>query len=825
MKPTLTSLFRPQCLRGLLFWLLYFCLGRAVVGQPAEGMLSGTVKDAKGAAVSFANVVVLNAATNALVTGVAADEAGKFSLRTPAPGAYLLKVTMLGYASLQTPSFTVGNTDFRKDFGVLTLQNDAKMLQEVTVQALRPTVVKEADRMIVNVEGTPLAAGSTAYEVLTKSPGVAVDQDGNLQLNGKAGVQVLLDGKRSYLSGKELQALLQAMPADNLKSLELITNPSAKYDAAGSAGIINLNLKKNQVAGLNGSVYAGYQYQYSRLHGYSTGANLNYKKGKWNTSLGVDMARRTRFRTNQMHREFRGEAATSTFDQNDHENGVHYVPAVRLSADYALNRRHSLGVTASLTQRNANDAFRTGTYLRTGYAPDDLFIQANNQAHSVLTNGAANLHYVGQLDTVGTTISADADYVRLFNDNNSTFQNRFDSLGRAAGPFSTLLTSHNPTHYDIYSAKTDFAKPLTKTTKLELGAKASRVVSDNELNFFALTDGQAVPDATRSSHFRYQEDIYAAYANVAARLGQQWSVQGGLRAEQTRTHGHSLTLAQSTQRSYLGLFPSLQVQQTISPDYQISYSYSRRIDRPQYETLNPFIFYLDPYSWIKGNPSLKPQYTSALEVGQMLKHQYSLTVGYAVTKGYIAEIPEQRAVDQTTVFQQQNVNDFQNLNATLLAPVTLAKNWQITNTASVAYQRFTKVLQGQTLTNEQVSFTARSSQSVQLPRQFRLQVSAGYQGPMAYGLYQLKANWWVDAGLKRSFLHDQLDLSLSATDLFRSRLLKATANLNGNINAISLYSGSQTVRLTLGYRFSKGAKFEAVKHSASLEELNRTGKP
>ncbi|UYZ58219.1 outer membrane beta-barrel family protein [Hymenobacter latericus] len=817
MKPTATL---PHYLLGLLL-----CLSLLTHAQPglaqASGSLIGTVVDQKGEAVSFANVVLLNAATTTLVTGIAADAEGHFVLPVHAPGSYVLKLSMLGYAPLQTPAFEVSSPGFSKDFSRLVLPTDAQLLQEVKVQAMRPTVVKEANKLVVNVAGSALNGGSTALDVLSRSPGVALDQDGNLQLNGKAGVQVLIDGKRSYLTGKELQNLLQSMSAENIRDLEISTSGSAKYDAAGSAGVININLKKYQQTGLSGSAYAGYQH--NSLHGYSAGTDLGYRHGRWNTNVALDLARRPRYRTLDMHREFRGETGTSTFDQQGREEGTRDVPALRLGADYALSPRHTLGATLNLTHRRTNNGFVTTSLLRDGSPKNDLFIGADNREKGQGTNGTLNLHYAGQLDTAGTMLSADLDYARLHSREASTFRNRYDSLSSSRADVATLLTSQNPTDYDIYAAKLDFSQPLNKLTKLELGAKVSHVKSGSEVRFFDETSGAALLDANRSNHFIYQETVYAGYANLATSFGDKWKVQGGLRAEQTLTNGHSLTLAQTFRRNYLGLFPSVSVLQTVNADYQIGYSYNRRLDRPQYEALNPFIFYLDPYSWIQGNPYLKPQYTNSFELSQTLKQQYNLVLAYATTNGFIGEVPEQRAADKTTVFQQQNLKRFRNLSATLLVPVRVSANWQMNNTATLAYQRYTLPAGSELLRNQQVLLQAQSTHSVQLPRQVRLEMNAGYQGPMVYGLYRFQTNWWVDAGLKRAFCHDKLDVSLSATDLFRTRRLRATANLNGNVNTIDQYAGARGLRLTLRYRFRNGNQPTPRRPATQLEELGRTG--
>ncbi|WP_162052550.1 TonB-dependent receptor domain-containing protein [Pontibacter pamirensis] len=788
----------------------------------SDGTLSGTVVDEKEQPVGFVNVAVLDASTAKVVTGAIADMDGSFQIKTPAAGNYQLKISALGYAETLTESFQVTGTGFSKDFGKVQVKGDVQTLSEVEVQTMRPTVTTHPDKMVVSVEGTAMASGSTAYEVLAKSPGVWIDQDGNLQLNGKAGVQVMLNGKRSFLSGKELQNLLQGMSAENIKDLELITNPSSKYDAEGASGIININLKKPQQAGMNGSVYGGYQY--NNLSSYTAGTELSHKSGKWNSFGSLDFAQRMRYRDAEMDRVFMSEdGSKSTFDQTGYEEGERLQPSLRLGSDYDLNAQHSIGAMANLNLNSSENFFRTDSYLRNANAADDLFIHSLNSTEGTYGNGTVNLHYLGKLDTLGTTLSADLDYVHITSRDDASFRNNYIPLSTPSEQTQELLLSENPTSYDIYSAKVDFAKSLSKTTKLELGAKASHVTSDNELRFYETSDGRQIPDPNRSNHFIYKEDIYAAYANVSASLGEKWTLQGGLRAEQTESSGNSLTKKHKTDRSYLDLFPSVFVQQKVSYNYQIGYKYSRRINRPNYQNLNPFIFFLDPYTSAQGNPNLKPQYVNSFEVTQTLKQTYNLVLGYAVTQDFIAEVPTQNPEDNTTVFQQQNVKNLKSATATLVAPVRVSSKWEISNNLMTMYQEFTNMSGDDVVVNDQVTVIAQTNHNVMLPYGLRLEINGGYQSPAVYGLYKIDEQMWLDAGLKRDFLNDKLTMTLNVTDIFKGRVMNVEANLNGNINAIEQYHGARSVRLNLRYRFNKGTAFQSKKRNVNLDELNRTG--
>lgn len=816
-----------------LFPVLFLCmlLGAGPAQAQSGSMLSGTIADEKGQSVGFVNVAVLDAASAKIVTGAIADMDGKFEIKSPAAGTYLLKLTSLGYVETKTAIFTVSGPEFSKNFGKIQLKSDAKTLKEVQVQALRPTVITHPDKMVVSVENTAMASGSTAYEVLTKSPGVWVDQDGNIQLNGKAGIQIMLNGKLSYLTGKELQTLLQGMSAENIKDLEIITNPSSKYDAEGASGIININLKKNIDFGLNGSVYGNYTY--NKLNSYSAGTNFGFKQGKWNTTASLDFANQLRYRDINTNRIIMDKGERSTLLQDGYDESERISPSLRFNTDYDITDKHSVGFMARLAHTTSSDVFLTETNQTLQNAAENKLIDARNGSDGTYRNGTFNLHYSGKLDTAGTTLSADLDFVNLVNDDQAEFFNRTIFLSGNQADATELLQNDNPTKYNIYAAKIDFTKPLTKTTKLELGAKASHVISDNELQFYVVNDGRRNLDPNRSNHFIYTENIYAAYANLSAKLGDKWTMQAGLRAEQTESEGDLKDKAPINKRSYLNFFPTLFLQQKVNDNYQIGYKFSRRINRPHYESLNPFVFYLDKFTSAQGNPNLKPQYTNSFEITNTFKQTYNLILSYAETKDFMGEVPMlvKRMVEENgemkeenaTVFLQQNVEDLRNATATLVAPVRVSKSWEISNNLILMYNRYKKVIADEPVLNEKTSFFFNTNHNIRLPYGFGLELSGQYQGPAAYALYEVKSTWWADAGLKRSFKDDKLTLTMNVTDIFRSRTMNVDTYLNGNLNAIEQYRGTQAVRFSLRYKFNKGKSFEQRKRDTSLDELNRTG--
>jgi outer membrane receptor protein involved in Fe transport len=799
---------------------LFLCTLLSSQALAQRGSLTGRLSDEKGAALRFANVAILKAGDTSFVAGGLTREDGKFSLSTPGPGRYLLRMSSIGFTEQQSEPFDVTDSLFSKDFGTTVLKTDVKSLQEVSVTAQRPTITQLADRMVVSVEGTAMAAGNTAYAVLAKAPGVFIDADGNIQLNGRAGVTIMLDGKLTYLSARDLRTLLEGMAAENIKSIEIITNPSAKYDAEGTSGILNINLRKNVLQGINGSVYSGYNFN-GKQHGYSAGGNINYKNRRWNSFLNLDAARRVGGREATFTRIFYGRDKTTYFDQVAEGNfAVEGPPSVRLGTDYSFNDRHSIGAMAYYATNYAESDFLTETYIGGEPKKYAQYVDADNFSNNRFTSFTSNLHYNGKLDSLGTTFSTDLDYVRITNKGESFFYNYFTNLVTDQKTQDFLYTS-TPNGYDIYSGKVDFSRPFGKGRKLETGAKVSRVISDNDFRFYFNNSG-LVLDPRRTNHFNYRENIYAAYLNYNGPLGKKLLLQAGLRAERTESLGRLLTTGEENSRDYLNLFPSLFLQHKVNDNYGVNYSYSRRLSRPNYGNLNPFTSYRDPYTLTRGNPYLRPQYTHAFSIAQSFKKLYVLTASYNLTKDVISELPQLDVATATTIYYTGNVDDAHSVSLSGVGPLKITKKWDTQNTLLLNYSKFSLTDANGRHINEQLFYMLQSNHTIQLPKAFRMELNLLYRGPAASGLYHMAAMSRVDVAFKRSFLKKKLDLSVNANDLFKGYRFLWTTDIAGNVNEFDQYMRFRNVGLTLRYNFSKGQKVEERRRN-SLEEVNRAG--
>lgn len=387
----------------LFFFLL--ASGHAVARQHTE--LKGSVEDVDGVALPFANVSVLEKEGGRMVVGAVSDENGDFLISTSKTGEVILSISSIGYKTYQTSPFTL-ESGMKKDFGTIQVEEEATSLDAVEVRSSRPEVIIEADRTVVNVEGTVMAEGSTALDVVGRSPGVYVDADGNINLNGRSGVIVLIDDRQTYMSAKDLANFLRAMPADNIKSIEVINNPPAKYDAEGAAGVLNIQLKKNDYNGMNGSIQAGHYY--NGRHAPFAGGSLNLKRGKWTTNLSLNYNTWVRDIDLQILRRFKEENGTSEFDQDallqlGEENFF-----LSGGADYQINTKHSVGFSFQASDRDGEENGDSRTDISNPDNPDINHLQALNDSESGNTRVFTNFHYVGNLDTLGTKLSADVDY-------------------------------------------------------------------------------------------------------------------------------------------------------------------------------------------------------------------------------------------------------------------------------------------------------------------------------------------------------------------------------------------------------------------------------
>jgi len=814
----MTNTIEMKTTNIIFLTVLIYLLGISTLAAKDVSKISGKLVDQAGNAIPFANVALIDATAGGLVDGTVSTEAGVFLIETVKTGKVKLVISSIGFKLFESASFEL-ISGMLKDMGTLVIEDEMTGLGEVTVQSTRPEIIIEADKTIVNVEGTVMAEGSNVLDVIGRAPGIYVDQDGIINLNGRAGVVVMINDRQTYMSATDLANFLRAMPADNVKSLEVINNPSARFDAEGSAGVINIVLKKNDVDGVFGNIQGGGQY--NGLWAPIGGVALNVKKGKWTTNANLNYNEYAIFNDLEIDRNFVLPEGLSNFSQNSRITQRDKNLFFSGAANYEFNKNHNLGLNVQASNSNDINFVPSFTEISSPLATENSFLESENDAAGHSDRFFGNIHYEGKLDTMGTKITSDIDFTRMNSDSEALLSNlSYTGQNSEMGTRDQILTL-NDMYYTIFTAKVDFIKPLKNGSTFESGLKGSWVKSDNNLDLSrSREDGEFTPDPS-SNQFIYHENVLAAYASYKGKFSDKLSFQAGLRGEYSDIEGNSVTLNQINSQNYFNLFPSAFVQHQVSENYQIVYTANRRITRPNYRLLNPFVNYIDPLTTEQGNPNLMPQYSNNFEMNHVVKGMYQFTIGYAETQDAFMQVFIQNQEARTTTTFTDNFDKTQNANVRAIVPVTIKKWWETSNMVQVNYNRFKSQIGDDLLDNSQTSFMVRSQHNFILPKGFKLEVMGMYLGPQIWGQGFIEGFGWVDAGVTKTILKDKLTIAVNGTDLFRTQIIRANVDFADIDTSFEQYRSNQGLRFTLRYRFAKGDSFRVNNSTGSEEEQKR----
>ncbi|MEZ0539283.1 outer membrane beta-barrel protein [Fibrella arboris] len=793
----------------------------------------GSVSDAAGKALPFASIALLNARDSTLAKGGVTSEAGTYELTGIRPGRYVVMASSIGYKPAKSAVFEVAATPV--DVLVLPLSESAKTLNEVAVVTKKPFVEQEADRTVINVAGSIIGSGSTALEVLEKAPGVTVDrQNDALQLRGKDGVIVQIDGKQTYLSMQDVVNLLKNMPSDNIEKIDLITNPGARYDAAGNSGIINIRLKKNNNVGTNGSAsLTGGSGRFDRER---TSLQLNHRESKVNLfgSYGLNRGGNYWNFTTDRDQPAQGDGTGAAVDLTKRsfvEQNTYLVyrdlgQNAKAGLDYMPTKNTTIGLVWTAFWNNNDQRgpaiaqFRRGSdqpvYLQTETAKTQIthtsnqLVNLNFQHTLTAKDGKSNN---GQL-------AADLDmghYQREF----TTTLLTATTIGANANPNSlTALDNRMPTTVDIRSVKADYSRTLPGKWKLDLGVKSTSVKTDNNLTIFTGMGDNLSMDPSRSNQFQYTEQVNAGYVSLSGKWAGQTDVQVGLRAEHTHSEGNSITLKSIVERNYLNWFPSLFISRPIAKNQTLAVSYSYRIDRPSYQNLNPSRSFVDPYAFQEGNPYLRPQYTHSLEVKHGFNSKVFTSLGASFTSDlvFIVAYP----LDGNKVYYiVQNIGKSQAYNLTVSFPVTVTKGWTMQTTLLGFYNQFDYNYQESLLSLSQFSGRLNSSSAIVLGKGWTAELSGRISAPSVYAIWSSPWLGSVDAGLQKA-VNAKLKVKLSGQDLVHTNRTIATMNTPTNIQHIRMTQDTRLVLLNLSYTFgNQKLKAARQRRTAAEEEMQR----
>ena len=800
--------------------LLLLALGLLPLAGAAQptAPLTGTVRGEAGAPLEFVTLTLHRAVDSAVVKTEFSDARGQFRLDAPGSGRYLVSAAQVGYGRYWSPALAVP-ADGLPLPAIGLRPSAATALQEVTVTARKPLYEHQADRTVVNVADSPLAAGATALEVLGRAPGVGTDGKDNLSLRGRQGLLVVVDGKRVPLTGADLADYLKALPAAQVQSIELLTNPPAQYDAQGGAGVIAINLKKDQRLGTNGSATLGVgQGGYGRFTG---GLALNHRRKSLNLYGNYTYTERryfTRYDFDRRYAAASGLPAAASRQFNDQVSHLRS-HAAKAGLDLTLSNRTLLGASLTGLLSHIDNRVDTQGEFR-GLAGEPLSRYTSVTAQDIARpSGSANLNLRHALadSANAAALTFDADYGRYHT--SRLLAQRADYV--EPRPAIGLLSGDQGSDLSIGTLKLDFSQPLPHRARLDAGAKATRIRSDNAVSFFTTENGVLVYNPLTSKDFRYTENVNAAYVNVRAAAANT-SFQAGLRAEQTNTRA-AFTNEAARERHYAQLFPSASVLRTLGARHTLGLALARRIDRPNYGQLNPLRNYVDPISYRAGNPDLVAQTSYSVELTHTYRQKFVTALAYARTDQPIVNAV-QPSPDGGRLVVNQDVNlasqDY--LALTLTAPLEPAKWWTLYANGVFYYSRFRGSLAGTALDQGQPACQLSANNTFSLPYGWSAELTGTFQSGEVWGFEQSTARGQVGAGLLRSFWSKQGSLRLSATDIFYTSPVRATSTF---VNFRETFSRREDLRVataTFTYRFGNGKVAAARKRAAGAEdELRR----
>jgi len=780
---------------------------------PTDGIkIKGIIKDDFLQPLGKATVWLVNANGTFASKHVITDSAGHFSFIVSA-GNYSVNVSAIGCEAHSTSIFSVKKDNPEMTLPDIQLHTQVKTLKDVSVTATKKAMEASAGKLVLNVDQSAASAGSSALELLQRTPGITVDQNDNLLLKGSASVNVMIDGKMTYLSGQQLSNTLKGMPAENISKIEVITNPSAQYDAAGNTGIINIITKKSNKLGYAANLTAGIGFGRYVLTTENITGNIKTKHFNFFGSFGYD------FRHNYK-REYSAQTSSNnniTTDYNSEATDIvkSYYYSYKAGADIYVSPKHQLGFVVSGTiddwSRNVNGP----TILSDSSGRKTATVLNRTIAIEPYYNNTYNINYQFKPDTTGKILTADANYISFRNNSDGYIGNQsFDNFGDSTQPYQKLLY-HQPSNIDIRSVKADMEYPVF-SYKLKAGLKYSSVTINNNFHYDSLVDNELKFAESLSDHFIYTENIAAAYTS----LSRQWKRTGieiGLRAEHTSSDGNSINTGIDTKRNYTNLFPNLSVDQQLDKYNRLSIAVSRRINRPGYASLNPVRYFIDKFDYYQGNPYLKPEQSWLVSLSYSWLDKYIATVSYNRTNNFMSQIAR---IDSSGVLIQNLANySYSGLyDMTLIVPVRMYSFWNISTVTDIGYLYYPILRLTGAQTASKLYVDAAVNQTFSIPKLGTIELMAHYTSPELYGIYITKHFLSVDGGVKAAIMKKKMDVKCAFTDIFHTSRYWGNSFVNTVQYNYTTIRDSRRLRISLTYHL--GGKLSGGK-SHSIDEEKR----
>lgn len=799
----------------IMILFLASVVGEALANPKAQDTdIKGKVVNQDNQPVVSASVYLMSSTANVLIKSAVTDENGVYTIIKAPKGSYYIEVSSVGYGKSKSAVFELGDKTYEVED--IKISPSSQAIEAVTVEGRAPLVQNVNGKLVLNVENSTLAAGNNALEVVKRAPGVSVDKDDNLQLMGQQGVTVTIDGRQTYMTGEQLATFLKSTDASQIKSVEVTTTRSAKDDAEGAVGTINIVLKKSKTEGFNGSFIA------SAAHGKhprgNTSLNINYKKN--NTTLFGSYAYTNNKEENTLniYREIRNAGNITYFDQKAQileKNNSHNF---RAGIEQKTSENNTMMFQVSGNKYSEDSENTSATTIGKSVSVIDSILRSPAVNDMSLSRVSLNFNNEYKMDTLGQKLTLDLDWSIFNNDANMNYHNRMEFPNGSLVKPETFDRSIMPTDIDIYVGKLDYVKPFKKGN-LEAGLKYSKVQSDNNMIYDRLKGDVWENIANRSNHFIYDEQIAAGYMDYSRAFG-KWTAKVGIRAEYTKSNSEFVSTGENFERDYLDWFPSANLGYNLSENHIFSLGYAKKITRPNYRFLNPFRYYIDEKTYQLGNPDVKPQYTHGFTLNYTLMQMFNFTLGTDITNDAIVESIGQDSIKNETWVTRENlgrsVTSYLNMNI----PFKVGKFWTMNNNITGIYMHFKGPIAGSVVDRGSFFIQANSFHNFRINPQWSFEASVNGNTPFIYNLFKIQGRINTDLGVNYNFKDQKSSLKLAMTDVFRSSRNNLDTDFNEFRSRIRQYNDNQTVRLTFTYKFGN-LKQQIRKSDSKNEEKDR----
>lgn len=784
--------------------------------------IQGSVVDVNNQALPFANILLLNQNDSTMVSGVMATDEGTFSITNFKAGNYLLGVSMIGYKPAYSKPFVIKDAKEHKHNETIVVIEDDHQLQDVNVIAKKPLYELQIDRMVINVENSISSTGNSALEVLEKSPGVVVDrQNSTISMGGKDGVIIMINGKQNRMPVEAAFQLLNSLSSDNVKKIELITTPPSKYDADGNAGIINVVLRKNEAFGTNGSfnLGAGVATREKMDAGFTINHHVDKVNlfGSYTTSFDNS---RTRI---DSYRKTIQPGSVQETDAISRREAITLFQNIRMGFDYTITSKTVLSVLGTGYVRD----WDAEALNRIDYLENQAISRKSNLSMQELNKwihgmGNINLRHSIKEDEI---LDFNFDYLNYYNDSPSDYQvEKLSSTGQFVSGEDIKVKKITP--INILVGKFDYTRQINKKLKLEGGLKSTFTYFENKVGVSNFIAGNWTDDKELTNNYALKEDISAIYSSVNYTLSDKTSLLAGLRYEYMNSVLDSETKKGIVDLHYGELFPSFYFSQKLDKNNTLQLSYSRRIDRPTFNELAPFIVFMTPETFVSGNENLLPALSNIFKTEYQLK-RIILSVSYTDTRNSIARFQPKNSEDRSKqYFISRNLDRDQTATGMLTFPVKLTDWWTMQNNLSWIIKKINTDYDGTQVNITRSNYRFNSIQRVNLSKRLSAEFTGYYRSKALSGIYIQKSMGRLDAGLQLKFKNENSRLSMNLSDVFKSSVWKSSAD----VPELNIYSRwmldfePRALRVTFSHNFG-GTKIKSAgdRKTGSEEERNRVG--